>query len=102
MQSPSVFVLFACVCVDDCVGWGGYYCFLLVVARPVCSVGHLWLACSAERCSVSGVKQAQSRARADAMGTNGSVSLRLATHAHILDYKTLSDTDVYINLYTQT
>lgn len=49
-----------------------------------------------ERCSVSGVKQAQSRALPDAMGTSGLVSLSLCTHAHMQTYnnvKTQNYTD---------
>lgn len=76
------------VCVSVCTGvWagGGYYCFLLVAAQSCLSCGTS-VGCVmgfVERCSVSGVKQAQSRALPDAMGTSGLVSLRLRTHAHM-------------------
>ena len=73
------------VCVHGCVGLGGYYCFLLVVVQSCLSCGTS-VGCVmgfVERCSVSGVKQAQSRALPDAMGTSGLVCLRLRTHAHM-------------------
>lgn len=79
-----------CSFVHGCVGWGGY-CFLLVVVQSCLSCGTS-VGCvmgSVEQFSVSGVKQAQSRALPDAMGTSGQVSLRIPTHAHMLTYESM-------------
>lgn len=94
-----------CMCVFGCVrvctwvcGLGGGYCSLLVVVQSCLSCGTS-VGCvmgSVEQFSVSGVKQAQSRALPDAMGTSGQVSLRIPTHAHMLTYesmKVLNKTD---------
>lgn len=81
-----VFALFACVCVLEWVcGLVGCYCLLLVAAQCClfCGTSVGCVMGFVERCSVSGVKQAQSRAPADATGTDGLVSLSLRTHARM-------------------
>lgn len=79
-------------------GVGGYYCFLLVAAQSClfCGTSVGCVMGFVEWCSVSGVKQAQSRALPHAMGTSGLVSLRLHIHAHLTStysLKTHNDTD---------
>lgn len=84
----SVCVCFVCMCVQVCVcvcglRGGGYY-FSLVVAQSCLSCGTS-VGCVmgfVERCSVSGVKQAQSRAPPDTTGTSGR-SLWGFVHTHI-------------------
>lgn len=76
-----------CVCLSRfllCVWLGGYYSILLVVAqsRLFCGTSVGCVMDFVERCSLGEVKQAQSRALADAMGTSGLVSLRLRIHIH--------------------
>lgn len=82
-----VFVCCVCVCAWVC-GLGGYYCSLLVAAQfcLFCGTSVGCVMGFEVQCSVSGVKQAQSRALPDAMGTSGLVSLRFHTHAHMLTY----------------
>lgn len=78
--------LCACVCVLVWTVWGGgYYCFSLVAVQPClfCGTSVGCVMGFVEPFSDGGVKQAQSRALPDTVGTSGRVSLRLRTHAHL-------------------
>lgn len=79
-----LFCLYVCVCMCVCGPGGGSYYFSLVVAQSClsCRTSAGCVMGFVERCSVSGVKQAQSRAPPDTTGTSGR-SLWGFVHMHI-------------------